>query len=396
MSINDHPLASRLPKMSQMTTDRPSLLGSTAEFGPLVRSQDEPKKLEDWLYSDLPQLPIHVVSFDDATLVTVTFMHTLTDAMGMSSFLRAWTAVLRGQEDQVPLFIGFNKDPMASLGEATPPERYVYSKKLLKGLSMVMFVVRFVFDLLWHRQEDERVIFVPARYLQQMRDSALQELAAESNEERNHFVSEGDVLYSWLSRIILSALKPAADKTIALLNVFDVRSTLGEDRFPRNSAYIGNAVISAFAFVPARRILEGPLSFIASQLRAALEQQRTREQIQSYAAIHTRAVEKTGQVPLFGDGGMLLLSCTNWAKGRLFEIDFSSAVIAPGVPLSQRANKLGRASYINVAAHKNGIPTRNTVSVVGKDTAGNFWTIMSMRKEAWPRIEEYLKALSRK
>ncbi|KKA21157.1 LysR family regulatory protein [Rasamsonia emersonii CBS 393.64] len=233
MSIKDHPLASRLPKM----TDRPSLVGSTTEFSPLVRSADAPKKLEDWLYSDFPQLPIHVVSFNDATLLTVTFMHTLTDAMG-------------------------------------------------------------------------------------------------------------------------------------------------------------NAVVSAFTFVPARRILEAPLSFVASQLRAALEQQRTREQIQAYVAIHTRAVDKTGQVPLFGDAGMLLLSCTNWAKGRLFEIDFSSAVIAPGLPLSQRANKLGRASYINVVPHKNRIPTRNSVSVVGKDAAGNFWTILSMRKEAWPKVDEYLRALS--
>lgn len=389
MSIKDHPLASRLPKM----TDRPSLVGSTTEFSPLVRSADAPKKLEDWLYSDFPQLPIHVVSFNDATLLTVTFMHTLTDAMGMSSFFRAWTAVLRGEEDQVPPFVGFNKDPMASLSEATPPERYVYFGKVMKGLSLAMFVVRIIFDLIWHPQEEERVIFVPAEYLQQMRDSALQELAAESNEGRTPFVSEGDVLYSWLSRVVLSALKPAADRTVALLNVFDVRSTL-EDRFPPNSAYIGNAVVSAFTFVPARRILEAPLSFVASQLRAALEQQRTREQIQAYVAIHTRAVDKTGQVPLFGDAGMLLLSCTNWAKGRLFEIDFSSAVIAPGLPLSQRANKLGRASYINVVPHKNRIPTRNSVSVVGKDAAGNFWTILSMRKEAWPKVDEYLRALS--
>ncbi|KAL1964981.1 hypothetical protein VTN77DRAFT_6181 [Rasamsonia byssochlamydoides] len=389
MNIDDHSLASRLPK----TTDRPTLFGSPAEFSPLVRSADAPRKLEDWLYSDLPQLPIHVVSFNDATLLTVTFLHTLMDAMGLARLFQAWTAVLRGQEDQVPPFLGFDKDPLASLGEGTSPKQYVLSNKVLKGLRMLIFVLRFIFELVWYRDE-ERVVFIPGQFLQQMRDSALKELAAESSGESTPFVSEGDVLFSWWSRIMLSALKPAADRMIVLMNVFDIRPTLAEDHVPPNSAFVSNAVFTAVTFLSARQILEKPVSFVASRLRAALEQQRTKEQVQALAALQKAAVAKTGNLALFGDPGLLLITCSNWSKGRFFEIDFSSAVIAPGVPLSQRTNKLGRASYINSAVHRNGMPTRYCGAVFGKDAAGNFWSAWTMRTETWPKIEEQLKALS--
>lgn len=389
MNIDEHPLASQIPK----ATDHPSLFGDPADFRPLVRSADAPKKLEDWLYSDRPQLTIHIVSFNDATLMTLTYLHTLMDAMGLASFFQAWTAVLRGQEEQVPPFIGFDKDPLESSSEVTPAKQHVLSRKLLKGLNLGIFLLRFILDLLRHREE-ERIIFIPGNYLQQLRNKALQELAANSNGESKPFVSEGDVYFSWWSRIMLSALQPVGDRTIVLFNIFDIRPILDENRLPSHSAFVGNAVFIAATFLSTRQILERPLSFVASRLRDTLVQQRTKEQVQALTAMWKTFLDKTGLMPVFGTSDMLLFTCSNWSKGKFFEVDFSAAVVAVGVPLSQRANKLGRASYINLAAHKSFMPIRNSGAVVGQDAAGNWWTTWAMRAEAWPKIDEHLKAWS--
>src|SRR5215469_14088969 len=191
MSINDHPLASRLPK----ATDHPTLMDNLPEFGHFVRHSDTPKQLEDWIYSDHPQVFIHIVLFNDATLMTITTLHTLLDAIGLADLLNAWTAVLHGREEEIPLFHGYSKDPLAQLSEKTPPEKYVLWGKVLKGFGKFLFIVRFLFEHFWYRKLEERIIFLPGRYVKNMRENALQELATENNGQEKPFVSEGDVIF---------------------------------------------------------------------------------------------------------------------------------------------------------------------------------------------------------
>jgi hypothetical protein len=320
------------------------------------------------------------------------------DAMGLASLFQGWTAVLRGQEDQVPPFVGFDDDPLASLSEATPSQRYVFADKLLKGASFFLFVLRYLFDLLWYRKEDERVIFLPGKYLQQMRDNAMEELASQSTGDTEPFVSESDVLLSWSTRVVVTALKPSPSRTIAIMNVFDCRPILAElGHVPSaGAALIANAVFPAFTFLSARQILEEPLSFVASRIRQSLEQQRSQEQIQAFAAIRKITVAKVGRLPVFGDSSLLMTVCTNWEKGRFFQVDFSPAVLASGIAPSQRANQLGRPSYVNVIGTKNGFSSRNVGPVIGKDAAGNWWLTYTLRSGVWATVEQQLRSMSEK
>lgn len=130
-------------------SNRPTIQGDTAEFHCLARQSNTPKKLDDYLYSDEPQLSIQTVSFEDATLVSVTWPHTFLDAMGLRALFDAWILILRGQEDQLPPFYGFDVDPVANLGDSSPVEPHVLADRQLKGLSFFVFVVSYVFDLLW-------------------------------------------------------------------------------------------------------------------------------------------------------------------------------------------------------------------------------------------------------
>lgn len=77
---------------------------SASNVDSLLYKPDSPRKFEDWIYTDRPQLDLHVLTFRDATLVKLVWLHTLMDALARASLLKAWTAVLRGREDEVPPF----------------------------------------------------------------------------------------------------------------------------------------------------------------------------------------------------------------------------------------------------------------------------------------------------
>lgn len=223
----------------------------------------------------------------------------------------------------------------------------------------------------------------------------MEELALQNTGDKKPFVSESDVLFAWWTRIVLRALEPAPGRTIMIRNVFDCRSILAElGHIPSaGAALINNAVFATLTFLSTRQILEEPLSFVASGIRKSLDQQRNMEQLQANVAIQKDTLDDAGHPALFGDSGMLMIVCSNWCKSRLFQADFSAAVLSSGIPLSQRANQLGRSSYVNVTGTKT-YATRNTGVVIGKDAADNWWLLDTLRAGRWASVEQQLRSMS--
>ncbi|KAK7430738.1 hypothetical protein QQZ08_002782 [Neonectria magnoliae] len=74
--------------------------------------------------------------------------------------------------------------------------------------------------------------------------------------------------------------------------------------------------------LPAGDILTKPLSWLAMQFRRATNEQGTRAQVESYAALQ-REFSATVRMPIFfGDTGMYNLFYSNWQKAALFYYDF--------------------------------------------------------------------------
>lgn len=86
MSIASHILGSRLPRPGDGSTH---FYPCPAEFGPLLRHPQSHLWISDWIYSGIPQLHIHVVVFQDATLITITHLRTFFDAMARAAFIKA-------------------------------------------------------------------------------------------------------------------------------------------------------------------------------------------------------------------------------------------------------------------------------------------------------------------
>ncbi|KAI4859917.1 hypothetical protein F4820DRAFT_466218 [Hypoxylon rubiginosum] len=398
MDIARHPTGSRLPR----PTASPAVLCDPEDFAPLLRRWGGPRRLSDYLYTDAPQLSLHVVSFADATVVSLSWPHTLLDAMGRRELLDAWVATLEGRDGDVKPLLGVLHDPLAPLGTA-PQEPYVLSHRRLSPWQALMFAIAYIWTtLFWWRGEETRMVCVPAAHIRSLHQGALDYLAAAQQSEEDHgrysdeekkikpFVSEGDVLSSWIARLALLHLRREdgsnGDQTVSILNAFGMRSVLARDLLPPTHAYVGNAVAGVYAFVAARDLFARPLGFAAAAVRRSIAEQGTRAQVEARAAVDLR---RRGRSAVYGDPGMAPIMISNWSKARFFDTDFSAAVVArPGTNLGRRSNKIGRPSYIQPNGLVAGIPTRNSFPIVGKDAASNYWFEGTLGRGLWGQVQE--------
>ncbi|KAI7359400.1 hypothetical protein KC320_g409 [Hortaea werneckii] len=387
---------------------------TTANFGDLIYSPDTPTKLEDWLYTDKPPLSLHIVTFTDATVVGLSWSHTLLDAMGRHLLQRAWTAVLEGREQDVPAFQGYYEDPITPVVDQTPPEQYVLYDHLLKGFDFFLFVMYMILEFVWWPQQSSRLILLPGAYIQDLRQQALQELQGDKQgseeDEGEPFISEGDIIFAWLAQKTLQALRPSSPHVpVNLTLILNLRGSSNSGALasvlPPETSYIGNASLASTTLTTAGEILHQPLSQTAIKIRQNLEIQRTPLNLQAFLSLHRREVRSTGRSPLFGPRDQVMLSLSNWHRGRFFEQDFSAAVVPAaaaggigkedgdadgGISLetttrttTKRAEKMGRPSFVGVTGHENGFRVRNAGPCLGRDARGDWWVSWALREEAW-------------
>lgn len=363
------------------------------EFEPLLGDPRVPRDYKEWAKSDMPQLGLRIVTFTDATCMSVTFLHSLSDAMGLAAIMRAWVAILHGKKEDVPPFACFDTDPMmATLKKPAP--RSVLSDKILRGFPRLVFGICARLDSFWHKGES-RVIFLPAEKLQQMRQDALNELAAQNpSADKKPFISENDILSAWWARTLLRIAQPSGSRSLSITNAVDCRGHLAEMGLIQSSeGLVTNAVTSCWTVLPVRQVLEEPLSSVALQIRKDLEQQRTVEQFRAHMAELKDSYDKSGFPVIVGNPRMKLLAISNWQRARFFTLDFSPAVIKAETPLEKRDTKLGRPSYISCAMNTRGIPLANGGIVIGKDAKGNWWFSIRLRREYWAGVEQQLREI---
>ncbi|EME48253.1 hypothetical protein DOTSEDRAFT_167955 [Dothistroma septosporum NZE10] len=403
VAVDKYPQASRLTHPHGLdAAGRPSVshvpsCAASSDFGSFIRTPGFAQHLDDWLSSDSPVLGIHVIHFRDATLMTTSFLHSVTDMMGLKAVLEAWTAILRGEEDEVTPFMGFLDDVVGGLNKTIPlPQvRYHFEEMLLTGWKLTWFAAKHLLptELFWSLREEELVVLLPAKYLKRMREQAMEELATQAptaDGEEASFVSEADIIFAWWTRIVLRAEDSSPSRTICLRNTCCCRPLLAELNLIPSAAstLVTNAVFGLLTFSQVRQVLEQSLAATAVEIRRALIKQRTAEQLQALDAI-----ERHHKPAIFGDAGMFLLTHSIWDKTKLFEVDFLPAVVRQGLGLNKRNSQLGRPSCV-LGFTTSDYAIRNAGAVVGKDEVVNCWLVYSLRKRIWPEVERELLFMS--
>lgn len=312
------------------------------------------------------------------------------DAAGLSGFLKAWTAVLNNED--VPPLLGFNEDLITTHMEPVSANHEL-AGTIFGHIALLVFTFFAWWERYWYPAVGDRVFVIPGKYVQGLKEAALEEAAGtgkgmEKQGCSHPFVSESDILLAWLSSLLVAAHNLRPTSAVQISNVFDIRSVLG---LPSPGVYIGNATMAASAgfeareFGVRREVTTGcGIGSVAAKMRGALERQRARQQVFAYAALQREGIEKTGFPPMTGRAGQLGITCTNWQRAGLFHVDFSGARVAGGGC---------RPSYVNVTGPGplNEYAPRNLMTVTGKDAEGDWWVQVIGREEVLGKVERWLR-----
>jgi hypothetical protein len=305
--INDHPVASRMPRAVAV----PTIFGSPDEFKPVIHGPDHPQNIDDWLHSDRPPLSVHVGSFHDATLLTLTFSHMVLDACGVAELMTAWLCVLEGREEEIKPFLGFAEDPLQKAVGRVPKEKHMFYDQVAGPLGLANFVVGVLLELLRYPQEETRTICIPDRYVRVLKAEAKNDLKALSAEKgEDIFVSDSDVLFAWWAKLTIACQRPRLSRPVRLGNIFTWRGVI-DDVLPPDTAYVGNAISCAYMTTTVKEVLARPLGRLALDLRNMLARQRNKEQIFASLSLLFEFIAK-GKFMIFVPGNALRLTWSNW------------------------------------------------------------------------------------
>ncbi|KIW70220.1 hypothetical protein PV04_02512 [Phialophora macrospora] len=393
MSIEEHPLAKTLPK----ATEAPSIQSGPQGFRVFAAREDAPATLEDFVCQDIPQLSLHITSFDDATLVALSWPHTLMDVMGQQALLRGWSLVLAGREMEVPPLLGAREDALCAAADAPVEgreEEFRLEQKRLRGWAMLMFGLRFAWDLLWNRVVETRTIFLPKSVVAQLRRQAQSDLAAlDDGEGQKPFISEGDVLTAWALRAVVASLPQP--RPVSVLHALNARFRLSSLVPAASGVYVQNMAVAAFAFL-SPEVATGPLGPIALENRRQLMEQSTEAQVLACLR-ELRRGSNSGSDPAMvcGESDALLMPFTNWTRAGFFDTaDFSPALVRAGEPGQSRTNPPGTMVFHHAQSMRQSTASRNVIVVLGKDHGDNYWLTGILLPAAWAKIEEAIDGIS--
>lgn len=270
-----HPTACYIPEPA---TGRPSVVVDPDRLEDLFRPEGAPTKMSDYLKSDIPQIGLHIVSFLDKTIVTVYFPHTLMDGMSMAPFLDAWIMAFSNHTSKIPQPFrtgGYahelSNDPLAEFGRQPTVEHVLASRQMsIAGIAgwMLHNVTSFFTGL------ENRMVCVPASTMTRLHEEAILDSAVDrAGDEPPPFLSDGDVLCAWWTRLLLAAevVPHNPDKTIVLNSAYSLRKILFDSQVdpdgvqetqlaPSSSnVYVSNLVAFFNVILTAGDILQQPL-----------------------------------------------------------------------------------------------------------------------------------------
>ncbi|EXF74678.1 hypothetical protein CFIO01_08748 [Colletotrichum fioriniae PJ7] len=415
-SIKEHNVAKHLPT----TTSTPSVQPGVINFYNLGARQDAPKTLEDLMCSDEPQIALHVVSFNDATLVGLLFSHVMFGAAGMQALVQAWSQVLAGREAEVPVIHGAHKDILDDVGVDTDPEKeaYLLDRRQLKGFRHFRFSLRFLWDMYRRPEIESKVLCLPADFVAGLRARAMADLHAMDEKglgtEEAPFVSEGDVLTAWWTRLV--CLARGSNRPVTVLNAVDITGRL-KSVFAPGKLYVQNFALGTWTLLSSAEVLKAPLGYVARCFRHDIQTQTTPSQIMAFMR-RLRAGGRCSSQPIYGDPNSMLIIFTNWARCKFFDcIDFSPAVIprisepitvngdiqtngntigsdpeknAANASIMEVLNRPppGKIAYHHSLARTRSILSRNVFTILGKDLQGNYWISALGHPECWDKLEK--------
>lgn len=390
MRMSDHPEASKLP----VAGSKPASFPSARNYAGIGVGPGSPRCIDDYFYSDMPLYALHVVTFEDGTLVSLNHSHTTSDMGGLAAIVSAWSLVLAGRKDEVPPLAGWRSDPMAALykpevTKEAPLEEAGLASKLLTGWRLAVFGIRFLFESYWYTY-NSRIVSIPRKTIDALIAQARSQLPqiVDAKTAEKPFISENDVIVALMQQIYARSQPAGSTRTIGILMAVDPRERASA--FRSDTAYVQNAPCGVFVYCAVNNAQDMSLGELALECRKAVAAQTTEGQMKAMASLAYKRMKIDGNQPMFGDSTMQFTVMSNWSKGKLLDrTDFSSAVVKAG-----NGPTPGKPVYYHSQSIEPKGPLSMTICIImGRDKNGDLWMSCDFKPETWSDLMGFLEQI---
>lgn len=386
MPIKDHELASKLP----VPTDQTSIQPNPYNLVDLGIRGDIPKTLAEMVDRDLPQLSLHIVSFQDATLVSLSWPHSVMGCQGYTDLIQAWSLVLSGNESQVPHYSGANQDELLEIETQEDPstrEELLVQTHRLTGLHLLMFIIRFVLSLRVSRVV--KSIFIPKRALERLHDSCKQEVSQTATAAANaESPDEATTLLAWFTR--LAASGSSNTKPVTIIRMLSV--TRGVSSLLQQAGVNShNMTMHTFSFLSGA-IARGPLGPLIQEHTRHVEEQTTQKQCLSWLRMYRNSTQGGSSfMPFFGPSNAHPVVCNDLGvSDGIRSADFGGALLEPPDTIGDRPPGSMTCYYYHIINSKLGVGL-DCIYLLGKDHGENLWVTAALPASTWTKVEAALE-----
>ncbi|KAF4955673.1 hypothetical protein FGADI_4366 [Fusarium gaditjirri] len=333
---------------------------------------------------------LHIITFQDATLVTITWPHVLFDAVGFSHLMEAWSAVLAGHKERVPKIIDAKEDVLYNLGDISRagPQHAASEARILSGLAFILFVIRMLWIILTRPTIESRIICLPKDVVDKLHQQALDDIKGENSEQGDSWVSPSDAILAWLSRALVDSKTP---RSISMTTPIDERTRISQ--LQNDSVYVQNMILGSFINIT-QNDLRGPLGKQALVSRRGLLQQLDESNLIGILQLfRVRWDSSKTRAPIFAAPGSQLLVTSNRLKIDLF----TAAAFGPAVIQTskgqQRKKCPGRPVHHYASSLNPGITMRNFVNIhtTGETSMAIIGYLASLHRGSGQRLRKDLK-----
>ncbi|EGU88795.1 hypothetical protein FOPG_13774 [Fusarium oxysporum f. sp. conglutinans race 2 54008] len=403
VKTTDHPVAKNLPR----ARGKPELFpGITSQFNSLTLGPEWALDFTEHIRRQEPIIGVHIALFNDATLISIRWVHVVCDFMGIKALVLAWSMDLHGRYDDIPPFMGAYDDPLKNIGSLPPREPYALAGMQLSPEAFKKTYEKYLEHVARYPISVRRMLVLPDSTLQRIkmdfvggRDSDKLEVIPKGALLNGKFVSDADILAAWAARLCCGIL-PAVDQPVHIMGMYEARHCLPEtfpqrkDKPDSSPVFIANATFSTSTNTTLRALREQPLAKTALSVRESVATLTKAPQVHAQLHLLRESYAKDKEnPPVFAAQDSFVLVVSNFSKMAFFDsIDFSPAVIAPVV--AGHGKSPGKLAWHQWTSLEHNTHIRNMFQVGGRDGQGNTWMMAILPPETWAVVEEHLAGLA--
>ena len=390
MPIAQHSSISKIATSKASSTVQPAIADIDGIHTDLVPS-GWPRSLAEFVepHRDEPVIGLHILSFSDTTLVVLRFSHLLMDGGGIGSFLSAWSSVVAGAQEIMPL-VGASEDPLDHYRLSEDySEPFVLADQKVNGAALMPMSKSEdaqQADAEWDISSPEtcwKVISLSKAAISSLVEEARASIPTVNGSQP--FISEDDVIAAWFFRTIARTV--AATRAMNNYRVYDMRRRL--PIFKSDAAYIQNAFGLIWSIgSSAGEIATTSLGPLAVTLRQSLQQQTSQNQVVAAMGQRDNAIS-----PLYGDPTGLFLMVNSWIRMNIYQnADFSPAMIDHAPSTGHSSDTAGKPDVVDFDFGLGSAPGP-TVTWCAKDAHGTWHGITFLSNIMWPGVEAEMQRL---